>query len=153
MSNRRYRATEGEWVVTLMNKRVRMLTFTLAVSLWAAAAVFGAASSMSTASHSGGGVTVKVTYRTPQPTDEIRFEVALDTHSVNLDGYDLKDLALLRDAGGKTYEPVRVENKGSGHHRNVIVVFPRPSGGAQQVEIVIRDIADVKQRAFRFKIS
>src|SRR5574341_1471380 len=98
-----------------MNERAGIPTFALAFSLLAAAVAFGAASSMSTASHSGGGVTVKVTYRTPQPPDELGFEVALDTHSVDLDGYDLKNLALLRDAGGKTDEPVRVENKGSGH--------------------------------------
>ncbi|HTM08191.1 MAG TPA: hypothetical protein VL754_07365 [Verrucomicrobiae bacterium] len=136
-----------------MNERATILTFTLAVSLLIAAVVFGAASSMSTASHSGGGVTVKATYRTPQPADELRFEVALDAHSVDLDGYDLKSIALLRDAGGKTYEPVRIENKGSGHHRDANVIFPRPPGGPQQVELIVKDIAGIKERAFRFKIS
>jgi hypothetical protein len=45
----------------------------------------------------GGGVTVKVTYLNPKSSDGARFQVALDTHSVNLDSYDLKTISVLRD--------------------------------------------------------
>ena len=98
----------------------------------------------------GGGVTVKVTYVNPQGKEDARFDIALDTHSVNLDAYDLKALSVLRDEAGNTYEPSRIENKGSGHHRQVIVVFPKPSGEVGKLELVIKDVAGVKERVFRW---
>lgn len=42
--------------------------------------------------HSDGGVTAKVTYLNPEGTEDTRFEISLDTHSVNLNNYDLKAL-------------------------------------------------------------
>jgi len=134
-----------------MNKvTARCLIF--AIALFSSAALYAASSSMSTASNSSGGVTVKVTHRAPQPPNEIRFEVVLDTHSVNLDDYDLKNLALLRDAKGKTYEPLKIENKGSGHHREAVIFFPEPSAKGS-IEVVIKDIANVKERVFRFSVG
>lgn len=103
-----------------------------------------------TQTDSGGGVTVKVTYLNPQGTEDARFDIALDTHSVNLDAYDLKAVSVLRDAAGNTYQPIRIENKGSGHHRQVIVVFPKPSGEVRNLELVIKDIAGVKERIFQW---
>ncbi len=106
-----------------------------------------------TRTNSGGGVTVNVTYPHSQNTEEIRFEVVLDTHSVNLDGYDLKAQSLLRDDAGKTYEPVRVENKGSGHHREITVLFPKVSPPAKRLELVVRDIAGIKERSFLWDLQ
>lgn len=103
-----------------------------------------------TQTDSGGGVTVKVTYQNPQGTEDARFDIALDTHSVNLDALDLKAVSLLRDEAGNTYQPTRIENKGSGHHRQVILVFPKPSGEVKKLELVIKDIAGVKERLFRW---
>jgi hypothetical protein len=106
-----------------------------------------------THSNLGGGVTVKVTYLVPPTAGETRFEVVLDTHTANLEGYDLKQLAMLRDETGKTYEPIRIENKGSGHHREVIVVFPEFTSGAKQFELVVKGIAGVKERTFRWDLK
>src|SRR4051812_1720196 len=100
----------------------------------------GAASSISTASNSSGGVTVKVTHRDPDPRGELRFEIALDTKSVNLDDYDLKSSILLR-AGGKTYEPTRVENSGGGRHREMVVAFPEISTAGNGMELIVRNVA------------
>ena len=113
----------------------------------------GAADPELTRAQSGGGVTVKVTYLNPQGTEDSRFQVVLDTHSVDLDKYDLKILSLLRDDSGKTYEPTGAENKGSGHHREVTVVFPRPSAGVESLQLVIKDVAGVKERVFRWELS
>jgi len=63
-----------------------------------------------------GGVTAKVTYLA-QTDHESKFSVVLDTHSVNLDVYDLKALSLMRDDTGLAMQPTRAENKGSGHRR------------------------------------
>jgi len=100
--------------------------------------------------NTGGGVTVKVTYLNPQETANARFDIALDTHSVNLDAYDLKALSLLRDEVGKDYQPTHVENKGSGHHRQITLVFPKPSAETKKLELVIKDVAGVKERVFRW---
>ena len=106
-----------------------------------------------TRSNSGGGVTVNVTYPHSQNPEETGFDVVLDTHSVNLDAYDLKALSLLRDDTGKTYQPVRVENKGSGHHREITVVFPKVSSPAKRLELVVKDIAGIKERSFLWDLQ
>src|SRR5262249_52160720 len=95
-----------------------------------------AAVSALTRTHAGGGVTVKVTYLNPQRKEDARFEISLDTHSVDLDGYDLKALSSLRDGAGRAYQPTKVENKGSGHHRQVVLVFPKPSLGSSRLELM-----------------
>jgi hypothetical protein len=114
---------------------------------------FGAAGSDKTQTVSGGGVTAKVTYLNPKTGDDLRFQVALDTHSVALDGYDLKSLSVLRDDTGKTYMPSAVENKGSGHHREVILIFPKLSPAAKRLEVVIKDVAGMKERTFRWDLE
>lgn len=122
-------------------------------SVFETAVSFGASAGGLTQTQSGGGVTVKVTYLNPKASDALRFQVVLDTHSVNLDGYDLKSLSLLRDETGKTYEVARTEDKGSGHHREFILVFPQSSGDAKRLELVIKDIAGVKERTFRWNLE
>ena len=101
----------------------------------------------------GGGVTVKVTYLNPKGSDGTRFQVALDTHSVNLDSYDLKTISLLRDDAGNSYSPTTVENKGSGHHRETTVSFAKVASGSKRIELVIKDVAGVKERIFRWDLE
>jgi hypothetical protein len=120
-----------------------LLLFTLLL----VAQSFAAAPAL-TRTHSGGGVTVKVTYLNPQGTEDARFEISLDTHSLDLDSYDLKALSSLRDGAGKTYQPGNVENKGSGHHRQLVLVFPKSARGSSRLELVIKDIAGIKERSF-----
>ena len=96
---------------------------------------------------------MKVIYLNPDATDEPRFQVVLDTHSVNLDAYDLKSIAVLRDDTGKAYASTGVESKGSGHHREATVSFSKLSSDAKRVELVIKDIAGVKERVFRWNFE
>jgi hypothetical protein len=111
---------------------------------------FGAAASSATQTVAGGGVTAKVTYLNPKSSDDPQFQVMLDTHSVNLDAYDLKSITVLRDDTGKNYVPTAAENKGSGHHREVILVFAKVSSETKRLELVIMDVAGVKERSFRW---
>lgn len=104
-----------------------------------------------TRTNSGGGVTVTATYLNPEETKEVRFKVALNTHSVDLDAYDFKALSLLRDGTGKSYHPTRVEKEGSGHHIQITLVFPKPSPEAKRLELVIKEVAKVKERTFRWE--
>lgn len=129
------------------------LGMVILAGLFRMAPTHGAAAPGLTRTHSGGGVTVKVTYLDPKETEDARFQVVLDTHSVDLDKYDLKVLSLLRDDSGKTYEPTAVENRGSGHHRQITLVFPRSSPDARNLELVIKDVAEVKERAFRWDVA
>jgi len=114
---------------------------------------FGAGASDTTQSVSGGGVTVKVTYLNPKSGDAPRFSAVLDTHSVNLDGYELKNITFLRDETGKIYPPTAVENKGSGHHREVVLTFPKVSPESKRMDVVIKNVAGVKERTFRWDLQ
>lgn len=134
-----------------MIKKFAVVVFALVFSLafWNGE-ISGAAASGSTQTVSGGGVTAKVTYLNPKSGNDARFAVVLETHSVDLDAYDLKALSLLRDQTGKQYFPTEVENKGSGHHREITLIFPRLPAEAKRVELVIKDVAGVKERVFRW---
>ena len=109
----------------------------------------GATAPGTSRSVAGGSVSAKVTYLM-QTEHESQFSVVLDTHSVNLDIYDLKALSLLRDDTGLKMQPTGAENKGSGHHREILLTFPRPSLEWKWLEVVIKDVAGVKERVFRW---
>ena len=134
----------------LATAHAALLVVLFVITLFGSGIGHAAASSGLTRTNTGGGVTVKVTYLNPQETADARFDIALDTHSVNLDAYDLKALSLLRDEVGKDYQPTHVENKGSGHHRQITLVFPKPSAEAKKLELVIKDMTGVKERIFRW---
>ena len=112
-----------------------------------------AAASNPTQTVAGGGVTAKVTFLNPKNGDDHRFQVVLDTHSVNLDAYDFKNIAVLRDHAGKSYVPVAVENKGSGHHREAIVYLPNIAPEMKRIELIIKDVAGVKERTFVWNLE
>lgn len=114
---------------------------------------FSARAFEATQTVSGGGVSVAVTYINPRASEDARFEVALNTHSVVLDSYDLKKLVSLRDGSGKIYTPTKVENKGGGHHRQVALTFPKISEEAKRVDVVIKDVAGVKERSFSWVLK
>lgn len=102
---------------------------------------------------SGGGVTVTVTYL-KERTDELAFRVALDTHSVSLDGYQLDSIIFLRDETYHWTNPAGLEAvSGAGHHRQAVVKFPRPSEGLDVLEMVVHDVAGVKDRHFNWKLE
>ena len=89
------------------------------------------------------------------------FEVAMDTHSVNLDGYDLKKLAVLRTGGGEEVRPSAWDAPKGGHHREGTLAFPkRTPGGSRiigpdtrRIQLVIRDVAGVPERRFEWKLQ
>jgi len=56
----------------------------------------------------------------------------------------------MRDDTGLTMAPTSAENKGSGHHREIILTFPRPSTERKWLELMIKDIAGVKECVYRW---
>ena len=107
-----------------------------------------------------GNVTIDVTWEGNQASiGALRFAVVMDTHSVDLDKYDLSKLATLRNDKGREVTPTTWDGPpGGGHHRSGVLVFPTTEGGkplidaeTKFVELTIRDVANVKERVLRWE--
>ena len=78
-------------------------------------------------------------------------KLALNTHSVGLDGYRLEELATLRDDAGKSYPVTAVEQaSGGGHHRQAVLRFGKVDPRAKTIELIVKDVAGVKTRTFHW---
>ncbi|NIQ37297.1 MAG: hypothetical protein GTN81_01715 [Proteobacteria bacterium] len=113
---------------------------------------------------SQGPVTVKVAFDPQQQTqgNELRFKVEMDTHSVELGDIDLGRLSVLRDEGGAQFTPSEWSSPGQGgHHVEGTLVFQNSHSSGKRlvgpdtryVELVIRDIGEVKERVFRWDLK
>ncbi len=98
-----------------------------------------------------GGVTVIATLLPSVTADgSLRVKVVLDTHSVSLDDLAFENIVVLRTPDGSDIAPVAIEEaKGSGHHREAVMVF-----GALRdpVLIVVKNVAGVAERSFSWKL-
>jgi hypothetical protein len=85
----------------------------------------------------------------------------MNTHSVNLDGYDFGKLAVLRNDAGQEVQPQGWDAPAGDHHRSGSLTFPpRDTSGQPMVgpgtrflELVIHDVAGVKERVLRWEAS
>lgn len=106
-------------------------------------------------SNTAGPVTIDVEWVRADSVSLI-FNVAMNTHSVDLDGYDLGELAVLRDDVGNEYQPVSWDSAPGGHHRQGRLIFPLPAsmgqGQVKYVEIVIEDVADIEEMVLRWEL-
>ena len=143
---------------------VATLVALVGVSLWPLASAAQSIVGPAIAKNRGGAVTVEAKYLGPAPvrgTEAIRFEIKLDTHSVNLDQLDLKQLATLRNDRGVAVKPLSFEKTGSGHHIQNVLAFPAKDeagnpvvgGTANSIELVLIDVADVPQRVLRWDVK
>jgi len=83
----------------------------------------------------------------------LHFQVAMNTHSVELD-HDLTRLAVLRTDQGDEISPLRWDGARGGHHVNGTLYFPAVElNGVRWVEIVIRDVDGVPERVFRWDLE
>lgn len=106
----------------------------------------------------GGQVTVKVTW--DGTIDPPAFTVVMDTHAVDLDGYDLGQLAVLRTDQGQEMHPAAWVAPKGGHHREGQLTFPAIAAdggpligpGTRAIELVLRDVAGVPERIFRWTL-
>ena len=112
------------------------------------------ASSAATQVRDGGQVSVAVTWKGPEAGAV--FQVALDTHSVDLDSVDLARLATLKTPAGEL-SPSGWDAPKGGHHRAGTLSFAattadgRPTIGAGPIELQIRDVAGVSERTFQWQ--
>jgi len=90
--------------------------------------------------HEGGAVTVVASWISGTASAR----VAMDTHSVDLDGSDLTELARVRLDGGPWVSATAWEAPKGGHHRAGTLTFsslePQALAAAQLIELEIRDI-------------
>ncbi len=101
----------------------------------------------------GGGVTVDVTFL-KEHGEGPTFKVILDTHSVNLDGYRFEEIVRLRDGKGGELAPTAVEKpQGSGHHRSATVRFAWPEPKPKTLELIVKGVAGVPERAFQWALE
>ena len=98
-------------------------------------------------------VTAKVTYNNPGAVIPV-FNVVLDTHSAELDQYRFEDIVVLRDQAGKEHKPQITSTKGSGHHREAVLEFKNADlSDSDYVELVIKNLAGVPERVFKFDLT
>lgn len=100
----------------------------------------------------GGGVVVLAT-RLPAEGQSLRFRVEMGTHGRDLSKHRFGDIVRIRDAAGKEYAPTAVqEHSGWEHHRVAILQFPPPDPGTTRVELLVRDVAGIRERVFRWDL-
>ena len=103
----------------------------------------------------GNGVTVIATLLREQP-EGTAIKLTLDTYFVNLVRYDFEELAILRDDTGTTHSVTSVERIGSGlkpHFRQAVLRFPKMAPEAKTIELVVKEVAGVKERVFRWELT
>ena len=80
------------------------------------------------------------------------FEVAFNTHSVALD-FDPAAISVLRDSTGREYPALAWEgDTPGGHHRQGTLRFTAPNPVTGFVDVVVRDVAGVPERVFRWSL-
>jgi hypothetical protein len=98
-----------------------------------------------------GGVTVTATLLAPATAGgPLRVKVVLDTRSVSLDDLAFEKVVAFRAPDGSDVAPCAIEKvKGSGHHREAVLVF-----GARRdpVVIVVKDVGGVAERLFSWDL-
>jgi hypothetical protein len=125
----------------------------------ATSAAVAAQAAHQTQTNTGGQVTVAVTWHgsIAEPT----FTVVLDTHAVDLDRYDLRQLAVLRTDQGQEVQPSGWDAPPGGHHRQGTLTFPATAAdgspladpSVRTIEVVIRGVAGVPERIFRWAVT
>ena len=98
-----------------------------------------------------GAVTVTATWLGVQE-ERLAVRLALDTHSVDLSGFDVLANTVLRDGSGQELRAVRwQEERASSHHRTGIVFFPFPKSLQPRLAGGVRNLAGVEERVLVFE--
>lgn len=86
-----------------------------------------------------------------EESEEWKFDVVMDTHSVELD-QDMTKIAILIDERGKEYKALNWDGPTGGHHREGILTFSKVIPVPKSVELKISDIGGVV-RIFNWQLS
>ncbi len=85
-------------------------------------------------------------------TEQLVFTVSLNTHSVDLSGFNPLSQIRLRTPGGSELQPQVLDPGGerSSHHQNYTLSFARPRSA--DVMLVVRNVAGVTERDLPFTL-
>ncbi len=98
------------------------------------------------------GVTVAVQPTQLAPGRKIKFDIRMNTHSVELN-HDMVSVATLVDNNGNQYRPLNWDGSSpSGHHRSGTLQFPVLEGSPNSIKLILTDIAGVPERIFTWKV-
>ncbi len=111
-----------------------------------------------TRTNEDGQITIKATWQ-GQSAGPV-FTVQMDTHAVDLDGYDLRQLAVLRTDQGQEIHPSGWNAPAGGHHRSGTLSFPTTtvSGNpvigpdTRTITLLIRNVGSVAERVFTWTL-
>lgn len=130
-----------------LSKWLILIAFMLPIGVALDAAAFETKSSREN------GVNVDVTPMEFAPGKPARFQIRISTHSGDL-SQDMVEVSMLRDDKGREYRPVRWEGSPpGGHHRRGVLEFPSFEGKSKKITLIVRDIANVPERLFEWKIK
>ena len=79
-----------------------------------------------------------------------KFNVAMDTHSIELNE-DMMESAVLMDEQGREYKPVNWDGPTGGHHLEGVLTFKRVMPSPQSIELKITGVGDVT-RSFTWQL-
>lgn len=96
-------------------------------------------------------VSVEVTPVSLQSGQEIKFSIAMDTHTVELN-FDLLKVSKLITNTGKTLTPLSWSGGSGGHHLRGELIFPAVDKNTESVELILSDISNTERR-FKWKLS
>lgn len=107
----------------------------------------------------GSDVTVRVTWQGPEAGPV--FNVVMDTHSVDLDPYDLGNMVVLHTNDGRESAPLSWDAPKGGHHRKGNLTFselgidgkPLIAADTRFIELVIYDLSGVPTRSFKWELK
>ena len=98
-------------------------------------------------------VTVNVSPEQLAKGGPVKFKVRMSTHSVEL-GEDMIAVSELKDDQGQGYRPVNWQGSPpGGHHRKGVIEFPELKGNPGSVTLIIRNIANVPERVFKWELK
>jgi hypothetical protein len=92
------------------------------------------------------------------------FLINLTVHTGKLAPYRMDELAVMRDDKGREIKPVEgweiIFETGDNHHREGIIRFPKKDSSGKPVidkdtklfELIIKDVARIKQRVFKWEL-
>ncbi len=83
---------------------------------------------------------------------EWKFDIVMDTHSIELD-QDLMKSVVLIDSRGREYPPINWEGPTGGHHREGTLTFNAAEPVPSAIEIKVKDIAGISERSFKWSLE
>ena len=100
------------------------------------------------------GVTIVVTPLDLAPeSSEWKFDIGINTHSVELD-QDMTKIVVLTDDQGKEYKPVAWDGAApGGHHREGVLTFKAISPMPHSVELTIKNIGGIPERSLQWDLK